>query len=177
MRRREDKVLNRRMTYLLAAILSFSAPAAYAFLDPPWITPAAPRAGEVVSVNIRDGICDAIFFRPGYPQITQLGNAIHLVEYGHHWDTQDLCVYEIGHLIEPIGVYPPGNYTVTVDFAYDDALYGPTVITIGVVEFAVVGATTAAPVPVFGNLSLVGMLLLVSSLAFRTLRARRPSCC
>ena len=45
----------------LALSLGFVAQTAHAFFDPPWITPEAPRAGEIVSVNIRGGICDSIF--------------------------------------------------------------------------------------------------------------------
>ena len=69
------------------------AQTAHAFFDPPWITPAAPEAGEIVSVNIAWGICDAIFERPGYPQITQEGNAIRIVEYGDHVTFADFCIY------------------------------------------------------------------------------------
>jgi len=94
----------RQIAFILIAFM-FAAPTAHAFFDPPWITPAAPIAGATVSVNLRDGICDAIVEHPGYPQITRQGNAIHLVEYGHHWDTSDLCVYDIGHLVEPIGAF------------------------------------------------------------------------
>jgi hypothetical protein len=171
---RNSRRLAHRFFLLPAIALMLVAQPARAFFDPPWITPVSPRAGEVVSVNIRDGVCDAIFFRSGYPQITTQGNAIRLIEYGHHWDTEDLCVYEIGHLVEPIGTYPPGTYTVTVDFAYDDPLYGPTIITLGVVPFSVVGATPAAPVPTLDRHGLFALLLLVSGMALWTvLQTRR----
>ncbi|HKE48129.1 MAG TPA: hypothetical protein VKB52_08685 [Rhodanobacteraceae bacterium] len=145
----------------LAVTLAFATPNAHAFFDAPWITPATPRAGEVVSVNIRDGICDAIFEHPGYPQITQQGNFVRLVEYGHHWDTADLCIYDIGTLVEPLGAFPPGDYTVTVDFVYNDYLYGPTIINLGVTPFSVTGATPAMPVP---TLSDAGVLALLTSM-------------
>jgi hypothetical protein len=69
-----------RIVASVAFVLGLAAPNAYAFFDPPWITPAAPRAGETVSVNIRGGICDTFFEWPGYPQLTQQGNAIHLLD-------------------------------------------------------------------------------------------------
>jgi hypothetical protein len=81
------------------------------FIDPPWITPEAPQAGETVSVNIRMGICDATVFRPGYPQITQEGNAIRILEYGDHVTFADFCIFGIGTTIDPIGAFPPGDYT------------------------------------------------------------------
>ena len=162
-----------RMVVSVAIVLGLAASSAHAFFDPPWITPNTPRAGETVSVNIRGGICDSIFFSPGYPEITQQDNAIRLLEYGHHWDTQDLCIYDIGVLSEPLGAYAPGDYTLTVEMIYDDFLYGPTIMTVGVVPFTVTGATTAAPVPgtgVFGRLALV---LVISSSALWVFRTRR----
>ena len=107
-----------RIVLGVAPALLLAARSAHAFFDPPWITPAAPTAGQSVSVNIRDGVCDAIFEHPGFPQITQQGNSIHLLEYGDHATTGDLCVYDIGHLVQPIGAFVPGGYTVTVDFRY-----------------------------------------------------------
>jgi hypothetical protein len=162
-----------RIVAVAAFLLGLAAPNAYAFFDPPWITPAAPRAGEMVSVNIRGGICDSIFFSPGYPQVTQQGNAIHLLEYGHHWDTEDLCIYDIGVLSEPVGAYEPGDYTLTVEMIYDDFLYGPTIMTVGVVSFTVTGTTTAAPIPATGVFGRLAMLILISGLAVGALPNRR----
>jgi len=157
----------------LVLSLAFSASSAQAFFDPPWITPAAPRSDEIVSVNIRGGICDSIFFSPGYPQVTQQGNAIHLLEYGHHWDTQDLCIYDIGVLSEPIGAFAAGDYTLTVDMIYDDFLYGPTIMTLGVVPFSVTGTTTAAPIPATGVFGRLAILILISGVAARAFWSRQ----
>jgi hypothetical protein len=41
---------------------------AYAFVDPPWITPKHPQASETVYVNLRFGICDAILLGPIPPR-------------------------------------------------------------------------------------------------------------
>jgi hypothetical protein len=170
-------MLKRRIVSLLALLLAFATQAAHAFFDPPWIAPGAPRAGETVSVNLRDGICDAIFEWPGYPQLTRQGNSIRLLEYGQHWDTADLCVFEIGQLSEPIGTFPPGVYTVTVDFAYEDALYGPTIITLGVVPFTVTGVTAAAPVPALGQSGLIALFLSIFGIALSALRTHGRSRC
>jgi hypothetical protein len=148
-------------------------PGARAFFDPPWITPASPRTGETVSVNIRDGVCDAIFFRPGYPQITREGNEIHLVEFGQHWDTGDLCVFEIGHLVEPIGTFAPGDYTITVDFTYEDYPLGYSTITLGTVPFTVTGITSAAPVSILTAPGRLMLLIFVAGPALFALRMRR----
>jgi hypothetical protein len=151
-------------------LLAFFASSARAFFDPPWISPAAPIAGDVVSVNIRDGVCDAIFFRPGYPQITQQGNLIHLVEYGHHWDTDDLCIYDIGHLVEPIGAFSAGHYTLMIDLFFIDALGFPQILSIGSVSFNVADVTPVARVPALtapGQFALVCLVLGAALFALR----------
>ena len=158
---------------ILVVALVLTAPSAYAFFDPPWITPAEPRAGEAVSVNIHGGICDGIFERPGYPLITQQGNAIQLIEYGHHWEDQDLCIYGIGTLSEPIGAFAPGDYTVSVELFYVDELGFPQALTIGVIPFTVTGATPATPVPAFSVSGRLALLSLVPGLALWGLRMRR----
>lgn len=127
-------------------------------------------AGEVVSVNIHGGVCDAIFEWPGYPQITQEGDTIRLLEYGDHETSSDFCIYGVGTLVVPIGSYPPGNYSLTVDLRYDDLL-GPTDINLGVIQFTVQGAAPAAPVPASSQCALLALLLLVSGLALWTLLA------
>jgi len=146
-----------------------------AFFDPPWITPAAPRAGEVVSVNIRDGVCDAIFEHPGFPQITRQGNSIHLIEYGDRAATGDLCVYDTGHLVQPIGAFSAGDYVVTVDFTYENYPFGYETTTLGIVPFAVVAATSAAPVPAASPTWKFVLLVLISAVTARALQMRRSS--
>jgi hypothetical protein len=170
-------MLNRFIPMTVALFLATMSPSVWAFFDPPWITPAAPRAGEVVSVNIRDGVCDAIFEHPGFPQITQQGNSIHLVEYGDHATTGDLCVYDIGHLVRPIGTFSPGDYTVTVDFTYENYPFGYETVTLGVVPLTVVGATSAVPVPAVSSSWNVVLLAMISGAAVGVLRMRRQSRC
>jgi len=135
----------------------------------------APRAGDTVSVGIRGGICDGIFEREGYPQITREGAAIRLLEYGHHWDTDELCIYGIGTMSEPIGVFPAGNYTLTVDLIYPDFFGDPQILSIGVIPFTVMRAAPAAPVPSFRVSGLIALTLGLSSLAVWRLRGRRTS--
>jgi hypothetical protein len=163
-----------RVFSIATAFFALAAPSAHAFFDPPWITPAAPRVGEIVSVTIREGICDAIVEHPGFPQITQQGNAIRILEYGHHWDDVDLCIYNVGTLTQPIGTFAEGSYTLTVDFVYPDIL-GPTTITLGTVPFDVSGVVTATPVPtltVLGRLALPILLFGAAICALRRVRAK-----
>lgn len=164
--------VKRQVACGFALLLAFATQAAYAFFDPPWITPAAAMAGDIVSVNIHGGICDAIFEQPGYPQITQQGNAVRIVEYGDHTELFDLCIYGVGTLTVPIGTFPSGDYMLTVDLLYDDALFGPTIITLGVVPFTVLGAAPVAA-PTSSLTSLFALSLLLTVIAVRILRTRR----
>lgn len=148
----------RRVVLVLGLLCAFVAQAAHAYFDPLWITPNAPRAGEVVSVNIRGGGCDAIFYRPGYPQFIRTGNAIRIVEYGIHDAPSGFCIYPLGTLVETVGVLPPGDYTLIVDLAYDGYPFGETTITLGVIMFTVTGASAPAAVP---SLTMSGKLALI----------------
>jgi len=56
---------------LIVFALALCAGPAWAFLDPPYLTPANPISGELVSVNIYGGECDVaddgvIWPPPGY---------------------------------------------------------------------------------------------------------------
>jgi hypothetical protein len=119
------------------------------------------------------GICDAVAFRPGYPQITRQGNTIHLVEYGERAQTQDLCIYSISTTTQPIGSFAPGDYVLTVEFAYDNYPFGLTTITLGVIPFTVTGTAPVAAVPALTGPGAIALLILLSCLACRGLHLRR----
>jgi len=161
----------------LVLSLVFAVQTSQAFFDPPWITPATPKAGEIVSVNISGGICDVFVEWTGYPQLTRSGDAIRIVKYGNHEGFEDFCIYGLWTVTEPLGTFLPGDYTLTVDLAYDDALYGPTIMTLGVVAFTVTAATPGAPVPASSEAALLVLLLLVLGVSLWSLRIRRQSHC
>lgn len=166
-----------RIVLIVALVLVLVAPSAHAFFDPPWITPAQPRVGEIVSANIHGGICDAIIEHPGYPQITQAGNSIRIVEYGDHVDTVDWCIYGVGTLTVPLGAFQAGDYTLTTDFTYDNYPLGLTTITLGVIPFTVTGATAAAQIPTSTTSGRFALLILISGSALCALRMRRRGRC
>jgi hypothetical protein len=165
-------MMKRRAALLLVCLLHVQG--AQAFFDPPWITPASPLASEPVSVSIHGGGCDAIAERAGFPQVTQVGNAIRILEYGHHWDFQEFCIYDPATVTHRIGTFPPGEYTLTVDFIYNDGLPAPVVATIGVLAFTVSGQTVPAPT-VPATTALGSSLLFILVLATGLLSARRHS--
>lgn len=168
-------MLSRGIAILAIAWLALFAQSAQAFFDPPWITPEHPAAGETVMVNIHYGVCDAIFGEEGYPQITQEGSAIRMRWFGQHWPegSSSLCIYPISTFVTPLGVYPAGSYTLTIELAYYDYFDGPSIRTIGVVPFTVAAAAApAAPVPAVGwvGAAILVMLLLGLSLWKRPTR-------
>ena len=162
-----------RIWILCAALVI--APSAQAFFDAPWITPANPTAGQTVSINIHGGVCDGIFSRAGYPQITQEANAIRMVWYGEHWPEGSgdlLCSNIIGTLSYPFAAFPVGDYTLTVELAYVDFSGFPNLLTIGVIPFTVTGAPAAdASVPTLRPVALLALSLTLS-LAALARRAR-----
>jgi hypothetical protein len=154
----------------LFVLLSVSLPAR-AFFDPPSITPENPRSGESVFVNVSGGVCDTVVFRTGFPKITREGNNIRILEYGNHYEPgDDLCVYRKWSVVEPIGSYPPGNYTLTVDLVYEDPFLGtPVTMNIGIVAFDVAAPPSrATPVPATSPWILAILVLAVLGLALRS---------
>lgn len=146
---------------------------AMAFWDPPYITPASPVAGQEVSINIRGGICDALFYAPGYPQITQNGSQISIIQKGQHWEPSELCTYEVGVATFGIGTYSAGQYTVSMYMRYRDFLGNIRDLHLGDAEFTVAAsAAPPAPVPSMGAIGMWVLLLLTGVAALRQGRLR-----
>lgn len=151
-----------RGTFVLACIAF--ARTAYGFLDPPYLTPALPVAGDTISVSIRGGICDGVGTIPGYPQITRQGNTIRIVLWGVSVTDPILCNIPIGTVTYAVGAYTPGSYTLQVDRNYQDDLGGIVTETLGVIPFAVVGGavqTVALPTLNLYSLGTLGFVLVV----------------
>jgi hypothetical protein len=160
----------------LMMILVLLAQPARAFFDPPYITPALPIAGQPISVNIRGGICDAIIGLPGYPQVTQEGNAITILFFGVRNSNPEDCYYAVGAAAFPVGSYEPGSYTLNVKLRYIGGTGLFLVDTLGVVPFTVTGGVPP-PAPVSApTLSIAGLilfLLALAGIATRCLYSRR----
>lgn len=159
----------------LALVLLLFAQRAHAFFDPPYITPAEPAAGQTVSVHIRGGICDAIIQMEGFPQITRSGNVIRILFFGAHETDSESCVfYPIGTLVQPIGTYPAGTYTLQVDLYYANYPFGYAILNIGTVPFTVTGGSTqAVQAPVNNPWALALLALVMMGIAAFCLRRRR----
>jgi hypothetical protein len=151
--------------------LALCAQSAWAFLDPPYITPANPMVGDLVSVNIYGGECD--FVDGGVvwpPPVTQEGNEITILLRGGHEQDPEFCYFGIGTQTFPVGVYSPGAYTLRVNSRYS-TFDGWVTETLGVIPFAVAGIPQEpAEAP---TLSLTGLSVLVLGLIAATMHRLR----
>lgn len=162
-----------RLGKVLVVALAMRAGRASAFLDPPYISPAQPRAGEMVVVNIHGGVCDAIVGLPGYPQITVQGNDIHMLLFSVHYDDPELCNLGTGTATFALGAYSVGSHTLIVERRYM-TISGPWAEeTLGIIPFAVASAsqrpTEASTLNAAG---LAALLLALIAAAHLTLRSR-----
>ena len=159
----------------LASLLLLFAGSAFAFIDPPYLTPEQPVAGDTVSVNIRGGICDSILWLPGYPQIVQQGQTIRIVFWSASSDDPILCYYPIATATYALGVYGAGAYSLQVDRQYFGDLGGILTETLGVVPFTVAGGgLEPVEAPALSELSLGTLALGVAIVAFGACRRRAP---
>lgn len=126
---------------LLMGLFSSSASAEFGI---PYVTPEHPAAGETIYMNIYQGGCDGILGIPGYPQITQEGDAIRAVFNGVRYTDPELCTLTYGTATYAVGSYPSGLYTLQVDLRYPNAGGEFVIETLGVVSFTVEGV---APPP------------------------------
>jgi hypothetical protein len=159
---------------MLALLLALFAPHAWAFLDPPYITPAHPTVGHTIFVNVHGGECDLLNIGVVPPVISQQGNAITIVFTGTHEGAPEFCIYGIGTTTYPVNTYPPGSYTLQVDRRYLSFSAVWIQETLGVVPFTVSGGAPApVSAPMLGIPGLSLLLLALIGIATRFLYSRR----
>jgi hypothetical protein len=163
----------RRHPHLLAFALALSAQPAWGFLDPPYLTPTNPVAGDMIWVNIHGGECDLVDMGIDWPPpVTQQGSAITILFTGIHEGDPEFCYYGIGVSTYPVGTFPPGSYTLDVERRYM-SFSGPWVQeTPGIIPFTVAGVPTQQPIEA-PTLNLAGLISLLLSLAVAMLRSLR----
>ena len=161
---------------LLTFALALCAQNASAFLDPPYITPANPTGGELVSVNVYGGECDLVDMGIDWPPpVTQQGNAITILFTGIHEGDPEWCYYDVGTATYPVGAFPPGSYTLDVERRYM-GFSGPWVQeTLDIIPFTVSGVPLQQPIeaPVLNSVGFTSLLLAVFAAALLTLRSHR----
>lgn len=145
---------------------------AQAFIDPPWITPEHPQAGEPVCVNIRYGICDVITVAPIPPEITQTGSAVRILFWSGHYTDPIQCAYPIETGAIAIGSFAPGSYTLQVERWYQVRGMGTQTEVLGILPFTVEGeAAPPTPAPALDFVGLALLVALVAWVARKRLRA------
>jgi hypothetical protein len=157
-------------------VLAFSAQRAWAFLDPPYITPANPTAGDSISVSIYGGECDVADDGVVWPPpVTQEGNAIEILLSGIHEGDPEWCYFGIGTVSYSIGSYSSGTYTLDVERRYMTVFGTWTQETLGVIPFTVAGAPPKAPIeaPASSNTSLAALLAALIGIAWFGLSQHR----
>ena len=160
---------------LLAVALALCAQRASAFLDPPYLTPANPVAGELVSVNIYGGECDLLDYGITWPPpITQQGNVITILFTGVHEGDPEWCYYGVGTATVSIGTYAPGSYMLDVERRYGTPFGEWVQETLGVVPFTVSAGPQQQPVetPTLTSAGVTALLLALIGAALRNLRKR-----
>jgi hypothetical protein len=160
---------------LVLSFVLFPA-SAWAFLDPPYITPANPVAGEMISVNIYGGECDLAdtgFVWP--PPVMQEGNKISILLTGSHHGDPEWCYFSIGTEIYPVGMYPAGPYVLDVERQYFNFAGVLVRETLGIIPFTVTAPAPAQTeaAPTLGIVGVYVLLLALMAVAARHLRSKR----
>jgi hypothetical protein len=160
---------------LAMLVLAFSTQRAWAFLDPPYITPVNPTAGDSISVNIYGGECD--FADGGVvwpPPVTEQGSELTILLTGGHEEDPEFCYFGVGTFTAPIGIYPPGAYILRVNWRYS-TFSGWVTETLGVIPFTIAGVPPKPPVeaPASSNASLALLLAALTGMAWFGLGQRQ----
>lgn len=158
----------RAIVISLFGLTLMSAAPAVAFIDPPELMPSPATAGEMVTVGIRLGQCDAILGGADNPTITTDGSNVDVLFDGIRQSNPVLCVYPVVEPIWEIGQFAPGHYSVTIRFRYRPLISPPQIIVLANVSLEVIAADARQqPVPVLN-----GMLLLILTMSFLAIARR-----
>jgi len=161
-----------RLGQILVVALAMCAERASAFLDPPYISPANPIAGDLVSVSIYGGGCDLVYDGIVWPPpVTQQGSELTILLTGGHEEDPEFCYYNVGTHTYPVGIYPPGIYTLRVHWRYS-TFSGWVTETLGVIPFTVSAAPSQQPIEA-PTLSIAGLGVLALVLLTAVLRDLR----
>ena len=143
-------------------------------LDPPYITPANPVAGEPISVVVRGDACNLIESGVVWPPpVTQQGSVITILFNGNRQSDPEFCYYSSDARAYPVGAYTAGSYTLQVNWRYG-TFSGWVTETLGVIPFTVSAAPSQQPIEAptlsIAGLGALGLALLVAM--WRNLRKR-----
>jgi len=163
-----------RLTFPLMLAFALCAQRAWAFLDPPYITPTSPTSAEMIVVNIYGGECDLVDGGIVWPPpVTQQGSSLTVLFTGSHQEDLEFCYFSVGIHAFPVGSFPPGSYSLQVDWRYS-TFNGWVTNTLGIIPFTVTGAPPQpVETPTLSTTSLVGLLLALIAMASLALHVRK----
>lgn len=162
--------LSRTLSSLL--ILLCARPA-LAFLDPPYLAPPHPTAGQTISVNVYGGQCDLLHDGVFPPIVTREDAAITIVFSGIHEGDPEWCYFGIGTVTYAIGAFEPGEYSLDVKRHYFNFAGVLIEESLGIIPFRVTGGSPSRPAvaaPTSSAAALSVLLLALAVLARRRLR-------
>lgn len=160
--------MRRKMASMVLAAL-MPATQAQAVISFDAVLPQHIQAGQQVSAQVTDGICDAVVAAPGYPQITQGGQHIRMLLETAHADSPIFCNFgPIVTFAIPVGSYAPGVYSLQVDRHYIDTDATSVTATLGTRMFTVNAPPQPAPaLGAAGYGLLVGLTLIAALVALK----------
>jgi len=167
-----------RIVSVLALLITLFAEPAWAFLDPPYITPSNPTLGDAISVSIYGGGCDLVNDGITWPPpVTQQGNDITILFTGIHEGDPEFCYYSVGTRTYPVGTFPEGSYALHVEWRYLDVGAAWVNQTLGAIPFDVIGGIPPpqAPVPA-PTLNIAGLSIFLSGFVAIAARQLKSSC-
>jgi hypothetical protein len=146
--------------------LAFAIPhAAFAYVGPPYLTPAQPTENDVVELSMYRDNCEIIDGGfPGPPVVTQQGTKLTILLTGAHEDDPLFCIYGSGVETHAVGRFPIGAYTLDVERRY--TVFGGWVQeSLGVIPFNVTRAPSPLPPSEAPTLSTGFLILLMLATA------------
>jgi hypothetical protein len=157
--------------------LAFAIPhAAFAYVGPPYLTPAQPTENDVVELSMYRDNCEIIDGGfPGPPVVTQQGTKLTILLTGAHEDDPLFCIYGSGVETHAVGRFPPGSYTLDVERRY--TVFGGWVQEkLGDLDFTVTEAASSSVAESAPTLSMDVLFLLTiatAGIAMQQLHFRR----
>lgn len=164
------------VAFLFAMTFAIPRPA-FAYVGPPYLTPAQPTANDVIELSMYRDSCEIIDGGfPGPPVVTQQGSKITILLTGAHEDDPLFCIYGSGIETHAVGRFPPGSYTLDVERRYTSLLTDWVQEKLGDLDFTVTGVappSVAESAPTLSTGFLFLLTLATTGVAMRRLHSCR----
>lgn len=129
----------RKFIYAATVIAALFPGVGNAFVELQGLEPNPALVGQDINLLLRSGNCDAVL---GLTSVTRVGREIEIVTEGTRLIST--CGLPVVTDILPLGSFPEGEYSVTVQYQFD-SFGGPVTETVGVTSLII---ETPQPVPV-----------------------------